>query len=107
MYLMLAIIWIHFIADFLLQSRAIATGKSTYNSYLAAHVALYSMPFLLFGWKFAVITYVTHFCTDWLTSRGTTYFYKREKYYEFFALIGFDQAIHLTTLILTAEYLLR
>lgn len=46
-----------------------------------------------------------HFCTDFCTSKFTSYFYKKEKWHEFFSVIGFDQFIHQTCLILTIPLL--
>jgi hypothetical protein len=60
----------------------------------------------MFGWKFAAVTFLSHFATDWVTSRCTTALYKRQEWHWFFCVVGFDQAIHLTTLILTYHFLL-
>lgn len=95
------IVWVHFIADFLCQTDKMALNKSTSNKWLLAHTSVYSIWFLILGWKFALITFLTHTITDYITSRGTSYLWKKEKRHEFFCLIGLDQAIHITTLILT------
>jgi len=106
MLIVLALVWIHFVADFPLQTDKMAINKSTSNRWLLAHVTCYSLPFLLFGWRFALVTFCLHFVTDYFTSRGTSWLWKHEKRHWFFCLIGFDQAIHLTTLILTYHFLL-
>jgi hypothetical protein len=101
----LVLVWIHFVADFALQTDKMATGKSTSNRWLAIHVLIYALPFLFFGWKFALVTGLFHWATDYVTSRGTTFLWKRGKRHWFFTLIGFDQAIHMTTLLLTFQVL--
>jgi hypothetical protein len=100
----LALIWIHFLADFVLQSDEMATKKSTDIQWLFFHCWVYTIPFAVFGWKFWITTLVFHFITDYITSRGTSYLWKKEKRHWFFTLIGFDQAIHLTTLLLTYRF---
>src|SRR6478735_4943421 len=53
-YEILGLIWMHTIADFVLQTRAVAKGKGGSNKVLAWHVAVYSAPMLIFGIKFAL-----------------------------------------------------
>jgi hypothetical protein len=104
--IILALVWIHFVSDFLLQSDKMAINKSKSWKWLGIHCVTYSTPFLIFGWRFALVTLAFHFVTDAITSRGTAYLWKREMRHWFFSLIGFDQAIHLSTLILTYHFLL-
>lgn len=94
------IIWIHFVADFMLQNDKMAVNKSTNNKWLGIHCLVYSVPFLLFGWQFALINGISHFIIDFCTSRGTSYLWKHEQRHWFFTLIGFDQALHLTVLLI-------
>jgi hypothetical protein len=102
---LILLVWMHTIADFFMQTRTMAQNKSTSVKWLGSHVVVYSLPFLVFGWKFAVVTGILHFITDFITSRCTSYFYKKENMYMFFGVIGIDQAIHFTSLILAYVWL--
>jgi hypothetical protein len=97
----IGIIWLHFLADFVFQTDEMAVNKSTSNLWLATHVLVYCGILIPYGWKFAVINAVAHFCTDWASSRLSSYYWKQNRRHAFFVVIGADQAIHLTTLILT------
>jgi hypothetical protein len=102
---LLILVWMHFVCDFLLQTDKIASSKSSSNRALSLHVTIYSAPFLVFGWKFAAVTWVLHFVTDYFSSRIASWFYKREQRHWFFVTIGVDQALHMTALF-TAYYAL-
>lgn len=84
----------HYIADFWLQTERQATTKNKSIESLAKHCAVYSIPFLIFGWKFALATGLLHFITDYFTSKGTSYFWDRGQTRKMFQVIGFDQMIH-------------
>ena len=95
------LIWIHFVADFILQSDKIATNKSKNNIILLKHCIIYSIPMLWFGLYFSIINGILHFITDYFTSRLCSHLHKKQERHWFFVVIGLDQAIHMTTLILT------
>jgi len=98
------LVWMHFFADFILQSDSMATKKSSSNKWLGLHIAAYSLPFFLWlGWYFALINGIAHFITDWCTSRITSKLWAEKKVHWFFVTIGFDQAIHITTLLISYQ----
>lgn len=83
----LALIWLHFLADFILQSDSVAKAKSSDNVILFYHVTVYTLPFLWFGWQFALVTWLAHFATDYVSSRLTTRLYKAGERHWFFVVI--------------------
>jgi len=105
MFKIIAIVWLHFIADFILQTDKMAINKSKMVSFLALHSLVYTLPFIILGWKYAVINGILHFMVDGITSKITSYFLSKDKKHWFFVTIGADQAIHLTCLILTGVWL--
>jgi hypothetical protein len=114
------VLFTHFLADFVYQSREIATTKSSNNISLLKHVGTYTYVFVvqsvlditLFSalrdnWKtasidrhiaFIGINVVLHFVTDYFTSRASTKAYKAGDLHRFWCIIGFDQMLHATTL---------
>lgn len=99
---LIALFWVHFFADFILQTDSIALNKSEFVSILIFHVSLYVLPFaFIWGWKYAAVNWIGHFMTDYFSSKLTPYLWKKEKRHWFFVIIGLDQVIHLTTLLIT------
>lgn len=100
---MLSLIWTHFVADFILQTDKMALNKSKSNKWLAIHILVYSIPFLFWGWKFALLNGIAHFLVDFITSRLTSYLWQKNERHLFFVIIGADQALHLSCLYLSYE----
>lgn len=130
MTLPLILLVMHFVGDFLLQSDWMALNKSKHWDALTVHVTIYALCFLPWGWRFWAVTYVTHWATDFVTSRatsklwfidsmpiapgtdvpteygtvfGATHYARLEawKRHWFFIVIGVDQLIHAATLAIT------
>jgi hypothetical protein len=88
-------------ADFIFQTRKMANNKSTSLRWLSTHILAYTLFLIPFGWKFALINGAAHFATDFCTSRMTSYLWKKQDIHKFFVVIGADQALHMTVLVLT------
>jgi len=101
----LILVWLHFLGDFLLQTTEMATNKYNSIKHLALHSFVYSLPFLLIGLQFAVINMILHFIIDFFTSKVTHELWEKEESHWFFVVIGFDQAVHITCLIITSNML--
>jgi hypothetical protein len=136
----------HYISDFLLQSREMAENKGKSIAWLTLHVFIYSVAMsfgfhILSGFEytsdmmvkiihFFVITFSTHWITDFITSKISSYFWLRnlgQKFSfmvgeieeiptseeekakfrgKFWNTVGADQLIHAITLLLTWLYLI-
>jgi hypothetical protein len=118
----LFIILVHWVSDFVLQTQHMSTRKSSSNYYLTLHVVIYSFATIL-GWALVLpllgihlysgpvwlaflLIFVTHWITDYFTSRRTSKLYKEERYHDFFVVIGFDQVLHYTQLFLIFNYII-
>jgi len=124
----------HFIADFIMQSRKMAVNKSSSIKWLTKHVLMYGNSMLFGGFSYVVFTMlfatnmihlipailgyvfvntVLHWITDYFTSKQTTRLYLKEveketpNYHNFFVMIGFDQLIHILCLISTYMLLFK
>lgn len=101
----IVLLTIHFVADFLLQSRWMGNNKSKMWDALFAHTFVYSICFIGFGWKFVLITFIFHTVIDAISSRATSALYENGEIGWFFSVIGFDQYLHVCILIGTWYWL--
>lgn len=100
------LIWVHFFADFVMQTNSMATNKSKSNYWLSLHILVYMIPFVVsFGPLFALVNGLAHLVVDYVTSRINSQLWKEGRVHAFFVGVGIDQAIHMTCLMLTARYL--
>ena len=97
----ISLFWLHWFADFILQSSYMSMNKSKNPMVLVYHCAVYSLPFFVFGWIFGLLAGLMHFPVDYVTSKITSKLYAKKEYHWFFVVIGFDQAIHMSILVLT------
>lgn len=115
----LLILFMHWVADFVLQNDRQAKGKSTSWNILLEHTASYSLiwailSFIYSGFTgnvlillFAPITFIAHTATDYYTSKAHTQLWNDNKTHDFFVSIGFDQWLHYAQLFLTYYILIK
>lgn len=124
----LAILFIHWVADFLFQDVEWANNKSKDNTALEYHVLTYTLIMmlgigilfssiynligtLLLTLLFGFITYIAHFSIDYTTSRIVAKKFAKKEYGTHipntgaFTVIGFDQFLHFVQLFLTYQLL--
>lgn len=105
--LILSIIFVHWIADFVLQTDWQAKNKSSNFIALHAHVTTYTICLTFFAvyytinidetfpWKkWVLVNGALHLVTDYFTSRLNTYLWNKGRVHDFFVSVGFDQVIH-------------
>lgn len=120
--IVLLILFIHWIADFVLQTDWQAKNKSKRMDALLIHAWAYSILWLLpavfllkktdvamnaviSAWLFVIITFICHAVTDYFTSRLNAKLWSEGKVHLFFVSVGFDQFLHFTQLFLTYKLL--
>jgi len=118
--IVLGILFIHWFADFVLQTDEQAKGKSKNWLPLLEHTLAYSLCFYVAvpfwamnspdyvewtGSLFVLITFVSHTITDYFTSRLNAKLWKDQRTHAFFVSVGFDQLLHFTQLLLTFYFL--
>ena len=114
-YLLIYLLFAHWICDFGLQTRWQAENKSKSIKALAAHVGTYTLAFSVFAvlWLgfstnlllFLAINCGLHFVIDFTTSKITRYFHQKELMHGFWLTIGFDQWLHISLVVLTLSLL--
>ena len=112
-------LWAHWCGDFILQTHHQATTKSRNIISLLTHCATYSAVmcvwFVIFAkvpdpvihtWNtmfFTLTTFLTHFITDFFTSKHNSRLWNKQSWHNFFASVGLDQVIHYITLFYTLK----
>jgi hypothetical protein len=104
----------HWFADFVIQSRKIAESKSSSLRSLFTHVGLYTTalacvmgPILIreHSWRlvlsFILLNGFCHLVTDFATSKMSAHAWQSEDKSQFWNIIGFDQSIHWSHLLIT------
>lgn len=113
------LIWLfllHYIGDFIAQTRYIANNKGSNIFVLMVHVCIYTyilgmgtFPFSTGGsfGNFLIANMILHFLTDLCTSKFTKYFHNQKNEYGFFSVIGFDQFLHAVALLSTCSMIFK
>lgn len=122
-YIILIILFLHWFADFVLQTEFQAIWKSSQWDALLNHVGIYTsvwiFPVLIYGsvtqakdvriLLFLPITFIAHLLIDYYTSRANkllaTEARRTDKWHDFFVGVGFDQFLHYVQLFLTFQLL--
>lgn len=120
LWVVFGIIFIHWVADFVLQTHWQATNKSKDNNALTQHVMTYTglWSFVCIGYGlvtgnflvmflFPIITFICHWVTDYFTSRLNSKLWAKGDIHNFFVSVGFDQVLHYAQLFLTYYLLTR
>lgn len=116
--LIIYFLFVHWIGDFILQSREVANNKSKDFGALIVHSAIYFYTFWFacfpgfietLGCRiidfpiFCLINGLSHLIIDFFTSKINAYLWSKQRIHGFFTCIGFDQFLHITILIVTLQ----
>lgn len=122
-WIILFIMFTHWVADFVLQSQEMSAYKSSSIYWLSTHASSYAVSmmfmwviFTLFShygyingpelpgiWLFfqvLFLIFISHGLIDCITSRITKKLWNKNKLHNFFVVIGFDQWLHLVQLLI-------
>lgn len=109
----------HYIGDHLLQTGKMGLEKHKDNIILIYHVAIYTVVMTLFAnyifWDFPsdrivtffLVTFISHFITDYITSRINHQLYERKETKKLLNMIYLDQNLHYFQLIITYYFLVK
>lgn len=101
--MIMSVIVLHWVADFVFQTRWQMRNKASCIYALSAHVGMYTAAIGVYAFailapilalKWTLINGILHFITDVLVSRCTKYFWNKRQYQNFILMIGVDQIVH-------------
>lgn len=108
-----ALLAVHYVADFMVQTDWQARNKSQRLDALGIHVLTYTVcfaavSFLLFGWSTNVVKFILlnggcHFVTDYFTARASSVFFRQQPmdFRHGMMVVGADQLVHQMTIAVT------
>jgi Protein of unknown function (DUF3307) len=112
-----ALLAVHWLGDFVLQSRWMSVNKSKRLDALSLHAVTYTATLmvgsgLVLGLHpvgllvlFVGANGVLHFATDFVTSRITSRLWCQQREHDFFVMVGLDQLVHQVTLATTLWFI--
>jgi Protein of unknown function (DUF3307) len=108
---LLAVLFVHWLGDFVLQNGWMAQGKSKKMLPLLAHVGAYTATLFLLlpvlGLTktviFALVNGVAHGAIDFCTSRLNVRLWEAKRVHGFFVSVGYDQLMHGALIVATME----
>lgn len=97
------LLFIHWLADFVLQNDWMAQNKNKNLFALSTHVLIYYFILLIgtFNSLWAFFNCGLHFLIDFVTSKINAKLWQNKKIHWFFVSVGFDQFLHTAILLLT------
>lgn len=98
------ILLLHYIGDFLVQTRWMGENKSTNVNALGAHIFTYFLCLIPLGLTYALANSVLHLITDSVSSRLSKHFYSTNQMHGFWSTIGADQLLHMIALFGTYQF---
>jgi len=114
-----ALLFVHWVGDFVLQSHWMSVNKSKRVDALLLHAATYTGVLLVGAGLILGIRQIEslllfvgangflHLATDFVTSRITSRLWQQKREHDFFVVVGLDQLIHQVTLAITLWYILK
>jgi uncharacterized protein DUF3307 len=112
-----ALLAVHWLGDFVLQSRWMSVNKSKRLDALSLHAVTYTAT-LMVGCGLVLPLHpaglfvlfvgangILHFATDFVTSRITSHLWCQQREHDFFVMVGLDQLIHQVTLATTLWFI--
>lgn len=108
----LAVLFAHWLGDFVFQTDWQARNKAKNFDALGMHVLYYFFTLAVFctgiwgidGLAFAGTNAFVHLVVDSITSQFTSRLYAEQRIHEFFVVVGLDQLIHMSTFVLLAHF---
>lgn len=116
MKLAVAVLFLHFLADFVFQTDAMAKNKSSSVGWLMRHIGAYTgvlwvgivalgtigyLTLTMTSLAWLAVNGVAHFAVDFVTSRINKKLWADGRVHAFFVGVGADQFVHAATLLLT------
>ena len=111
---LIVLLTINYVTDFLFQTKKQGENKShslywlsmhvfTFTTYFTGLLCFYNIFAHAFTWEnlflLTLINGATHFIVDFISSKCTSYFYKKTQFRAFLKTIGFDTLVHTIILI--------